>query len=129
MPNTAGVPAMMSIEQRSIEPGITVLHVQGKITAGHHARELAIKIDELVQSGARHVVFDVTDTTYIDSTGLGMIVMFGGKLKRNAGALRIVGATGLVANTLTLCKVPEIIPCYPTLEQATASFGLAAGAA
>ena len=120
---------MMSIEQRSIDPGITVLQVQGKISAGHHARELAAKIDDLVQSGARHVIFDLTETTYVDSTGLGMIVMFGGKLKKNAGELRIVGASGLVANTLTLCKVPEIIPCFATLDQATSSFGLAAGAA
>ncbi len=129
MPNTAGGTAMMSIEQHSLDSGITVLQVQGKISAGHHARELAARIDELVQSGVRHVIFDLTNTSYIDSTGLGMIVMFGGKLKKNAGALRIVGATGLVANTLTLCKVSEIIPCFPTLEQATTSFGLAAGAA
>lgn len=120
---------MMSLAQRLIEPGITLLQVQGKITAGHHARELAAKIDELVQSGVRHVIFDLTETTYLDSTGLGMIVMFGGKLKKNAGELRIVGAAGMVANTLMLCKVGEIIPCFATLGDATASFGLAAGAA
>ncbi len=120
---------MMSIEQRRLESGIAVLHIQGKIIAGHASRELAAKIDELLQSGESRVIFDLTGATFLDSTGLGMIVMFGGKLKRNSGELRIAGATGPVANTLTLCKVSEIIPCFAAVDQAAASFGIAAGAA
>jgi anti-sigma B factor antagonist len=120
---------MMSIEQRLIEPDITVLQLQGKITAGHHSRELAIKIDELLQAGAMRVVLDLTEAAYLDSTGLGIFVMYGGKLKKDGGGLRIAGARGPVATTLGLCKIAEIIPMFATVDQAADSFGLTAGAA
>ena len=118
---------MMSIEQSHIEPDITVLHIQGKITAGHSSRELAAKVDELVQAGVKRVIFDLTEAAYLDSSGLGIIVLFGGKLKQSAGELRIAGPKGPVATTLTLSKVCEIIPVFATLEQA--SFERTAGAA
>ena len=120
---------MMSIEQRTIPGDITVVQIAGRITAGHHTQELARTIDGLMQADARRVIFDLAEANYLDSTGLGIIVMYGGKLRRSSGELRIASATGVVANTLTLCKVSEIIPCYPTLDDATKSFGLAAGAA
>jgi anti-anti-sigma factor len=120
---------MMSIEQSVIPPDITVIQIEGKITAGHHTQELARKIDELLESGVKRVIFDLRDATYLDSTGLGVIVMYGGKVKKNGGELRITGARGPVASTLSLCKVSEIIPLFATTEEAAASFGIAAGAA
>ena len=118
---------MMSIEQSHIEPDTTVLHIQGKISAGHSSRELAAKVDELVQAGAKRVIFDLTDATYLDSSGLGIIVLFGGKLKQFGGELRIAGPKGPVATTLKVSKVSEIIPVFDTLGQA--SFGRTAGVA
>ena len=118
---------MMTIEQTRIEPDIIVLHLQGKISAGHSSRELAAKVDELVQAGAKRVIFDLTDATYLDSSGLGIVVLFGGKLKQAGGELRLAGPKGPVATTLTLSKVSEIISVFDTLEQA--SFGRTAGAA
>lgn len=120
---------MMSIEQRTIPGDITVVHISGKITAGHHTQELARTIDGLMQSSARRVLFDLSEATYLDSTGLGIMVMYGGKQRKDGGELRICGARGPVAGTLVLCKVAEIIPCFTTLEEATKSFGLTAGAA
>jgi len=120
---------MMSIEQRLFSPDITVIQIGGRITAGHHTQELARKIDDLLQSGLKRVIFDLHEATYLDSTGLGMIVMYGGKVRKNGGELRIAGAQGPVASTLSLCKVSEIIPLFATNEEAAASFGIAAGAA
>lgn len=118
---------MMSIEQSQVEPDIVVLHIHGKISAGHSSRELAAKVDELVQAGVKRVIFDLTEATYLDSSGLGIVVLFGGKLKQSGGELRIAGATGPVHTTLKVSKVSEIVSVFETLQQA--SFGLSAGAA
>ena len=118
---------MISIEQRLIAPDVTVLSVSGKIIAGHASFELASKVDELMQSSVRRVVFDLSAADYLDSSGLGIIVMYGQNLKKAGGQLFIAGPSGPVAHTLTLCKVAEVIPIFATLEQATTSFGKAAG--
>ena len=120
---------MMFIEQQPIEPDITVLRVQGRITAGRDSQELEWKVEDLLNTGGKRIVLDIAGVTYLDSTGLGIIVTCGGKLKKTGGELRISGATGTVAKTLVLCKVPEIIPVFATLEQAASSFDMAAGAA
>lgn len=120
---------MMTIEQRTIAPDVTVLQVQGRISLGRDSQELEWKVDDLLKADAKRIVFDLSGVTFLDSTGIGIIVMCGGKLKKSGGELRIAGPAGNVAHTLQLCKISEIVPVYPTLDAAAASFGLAAGAA
>ena len=120
---------MMTIEQRTIDPGVTVLQVQGRISLGRDSQELEWKVDDLLKAQAKRIVLDLAGVTFLDSTGVGIIAMCGGKLKKTGGALRISGPTGIVANTLALCKISEIVPVFATLEQAASSFGMAAGAA
>lgn len=120
---------MMTIELRTIDPDVTVLQVQGRISLGRDSQELEWKVDDLLKARAKRVVFDLAGVSYLDSTGIGIIVMCAGKLKDSGGDLRISGAAGNVAHTLELCRVTDIVPMFATLEQAASSFGMAAGAA
>jgi anti-anti-sigma factor len=113
---------MMTIEQRTMEPGVTVLQVQGRISMGRDSQELEWKIDDLLKAQATRVIFDLAGVNYVDSTGIGIIVMCAGKLKDSGGNLRISGAAGNVAHTLELCRVTDIVPIFSTLEQAASSF-------
>ncbi len=117
---------MIAIEQRTIEPGITVLQVQGRIVLGRVSQELEWKIDELVKAQAKRVILDLAGVSFLDSTGVGILVMCAGKLKDSGGSLRISGAAGVVAHTLELCRVNEIVPLFASLEQAASSFRTAA---
>lgn len=120
---------MMTIEQRNMDSGITVLQVQGRISLGRDSQELEWKVDDLVKSQSKHVVFDLAGVNYLDSTGIGIIIMCAGKLKDSGGQLRISGAVGNVAHTLGLCRVNDIVPLFPTVEEAASSFAKSTGAA
>ncbi len=119
---------MLTIEQHAIGFGITVIYATGRITLGRSAQELEWAVDELVKQQVNRVIFDFAGVEFLDSTGVGIVVMCAAKLKDSGGALRMAGATGVVHKTLDMCRVSEIVPMYGSVEEAAESFGLVAGA-
>lgn len=120
---------MLNIAQRTTSSGVTVLEIQGRITLGRDAQELQWKLDELPSGSANRLIVDLARVTALDSTGIGILVMCAGKLKDAGGSLRIAGATGMVAHTLQLCRVADIVPMFDNVDAAAASLGQAAGQA
>src|SRR5262249_9352972 len=100
---------MLTIEQRTLGSDIHLLQLQGRVTLGRSAQELEWKINDLMKAPARRVVFDLAGVNFVDSTGVGIIVMCAGKLKESGGSLRVAGASGVVKNTLELCRVTDIV--------------------
>lgn len=120
---------MLNIAQRTTNSGATVLEIQGRITLGRDAQELQWKLDELLGGNTKRLIMDLAGVNVLDSTGIGIIVMGAGKLKETGGSMRIAGAAGMVAHTLQLCRVADIVPMFDSVEAASVSFGQAAGQA
>ena len=64
----------MQIEERSAGD-VTVLDLKGKMTLGEGDELLKDKINSLLQQGRRKVVLNLEEVPYIDSAGLGMLLM------------------------------------------------------
>lgn len=119
---------MLKIDQHDIGFGIVVLYVQGRLTLGRSAQDLEWKVEDLLKQQLPRVVFDLSELEFLDSTGIGIIVMCAAKLKEAGGGLRIAGASGGVAHTLHLCRVPDVAPTHQTVQGAADSFAMASGA-
>ena len=98
----------------------TVLEVGGEVDV-YTAPRLREKLVELVETGARHVVVDLSRVEFLDSTGLGVLV---GALKR----LRAVNGTfGLVCAHERLLKIfritalDRVFSLYDSVAAATAA--------
>ena len=120
---------MLTFELRTMDSGVSVLVVHGRISLGRSAQELEWKVDDLLKAQSKRVIFDIAGVDYLDSTGVGILVMCAGKLKDAGGSLRISGASGNVAHTLGLCRVTDIVPMFPSVDEAESSFSSAAGTA
>jgi anti-anti-sigma factor len=48
---------------------VTIMHVDGNIDSSTHERFKA-RADELIQGGARHILVDLTHTSFVSSAGL-----------------------------------------------------------
>ncbi|HTD22961.1 MAG TPA: STAS domain-containing protein [Terriglobales bacterium] len=73
--------------QKSGEDGIVILACQGQIVAGREGSELREKVQQLLKY-TPNVVLDLGEISYIDSSGLGVLVSLystaraaGGKIK------------------------------------------------
>ena len=80
---------MLEIQSKGIEPDILVVAMAGRITMGRECKHLEWTTDSLIREAHRKVVFDLAGVTYINSTGIGIIMMSAGQLKEVGGQLRV----------------------------------------
>ena len=112
---------VVQIKREEIPPDIVVLHVGGKLVLGRDSKELEWAVEELVRANSAKIILDVENLKFVDSTGIGIIVMCSGKVKAAGGELRLVGARGMVDEVLRRTRVNAIVPFCETCDAATES--------
>lgn len=108
---------MIEFETAPREDGAVVLHARGRLDMVA-APQLRSLVSDTVAAGARRLVVDLTDTAFLDSSGLGALIA-GLKSARQAGGdLRIAGAGEQVTMVLELTQLNTVLRPYPTVEAA-----------
>ncbi|WP_406004729.1 STAS domain-containing protein [Streptomyces sp. NBC_00637] len=64
------------------------------------------------------IVADLSNVTFMDSSGINVFVNAHRRVSDAQGWLRIAGAQESVVHLLHLVGIDEIITCHPTIEQA-----------
>jgi anti-sigma B factor antagonist len=117
---------ILNIEHRKIEPDVVVMEMHGQITMGSDSQKIEWGLAQLVKERQTKVIFDLTDVCYLDSSGVGILMMCHAKLKKVGGALHLVGAKGMVEEALAMTSVSKIVPLYSTTTQAAKDFHVSA---
>lgn len=100
----------------------TVLEVQGEVEL-HNAPKLRAQLHLLCGSPNPHIIVDLNQVSFIDSTGIGVLV---GALKRAreaAGDLIIVGAKDRVHRIFEITGLLGALPLAKTVQEAEIYFG------
>lgn len=108
----------LTIERKLIEPDRVVVEIGGRIVFGPECRQIEWLISDLLSQNQKKIIFDITGVSHIDSTGVGIIVMCFGKVKKAGGDLRVAGARDVVEEVLKMTKVDRIVVLYPTVAAA-----------
>lgn len=106
----------MELDTR-IDGSVAVFRPNGRLNMTA-APELRSAVDEMVLDGVTRVVIDLSDCSFVDSSGLGALV--GGlKSARQAGGdLRIAGAPEQVRTVLALTNLDRVLTPHSTVEDA-----------
>ncbi|MET9843221.1 STAS domain-containing protein [Streptomyces ossamyceticus] len=114
----AGRPGRLSIGLTSVD-GVRVVTLRGEID--HTVRE---RFTEALlpdgDAGARTVV-DLSGVTFMDSSGVNVLVAAHHGMSDAQGWLRIAGARDPVRRLLHLVALDQVIACHPTVEEALAA--------
>ncbi|MHB8442416.1 MAG: STAS domain-containing protein [Candidatus Acidiferrales bacterium] len=72
---------------------------------------------------AEMAVIDLTNTTYLDSTALGMLIRLRSKMIRQNGCgdVRLAGANAQISRVLAICNLGTVFSLYPTVQDALAA--------
>jgi anti-sigma B factor antagonist len=73
---------------------------------------------EGVDHGARRVIVDLSDVTFVDSTALGVLIGAGKRLRDLEGSFGIVCPPGSVRRLLELTSLDHIIDIYASRAEA-----------
>jgi anti-sigma B factor antagonist len=79
----------LQIRQRERE-GIAILDLDGRITVGEEATALRDRLREITAAGVRGALLNLQNVDYIDSTGLGAMVVCFTTLRKAGGTLKLL---------------------------------------
>ena len=113
---------ILAFTKRTLQPGLSVLSIQGSIHGGTECKRFEEEINGLIAAGQTRVILDMAGVTHADSAAIGSLVRCLTNLKRAGGGVRIAGAQTMIAHSLKLTKVDLIIQMFPTVEQAAQAF-------
>ena len=103
----------MSLEIHPRErEGIAILELKGRITVGPEASALREKVTALAGAGERNVVLEMAGVDYIDSTGLGALVMCATSLRKNGGDMKLLNLNRRNIELLVMTKLATVFEIF-----------------
>ena len=101
-----------------------VISLAGEVDL-YTAPEFKQQLLEVIGQGAKHVVVDFSDTTFIDSTTLGVLVGGVKRLRPTGGSLSLVCTDQNISKIFEITGLDSVFPIYKSRDEALA--GAAAG--
>ncbi len=89
------------------------------------APEFKQQLLEVIAQGGKQVVVDFTDTTFIDSTTLGVLVGGVKRLRSNDGQLSLVCSDRNITKIFEITGLDRVFTIYPTRAEAVSQLGAA----
>jgi anti-sigma B factor antagonist len=106
-----------AITEQPIDAERHVLAVRGEIDL-FTAPELKQVLAESIEGGRIRIIVDLTDTTFLDSTALGVLIGAVKRLRSRDGALAIVNIDDNIAKTFEITGLDQIFTIVPTRDEA-----------
>ena len=108
-------------EQKHAKSGVWVITCPARIDV-NVSDELRDLITQIIAGNEFKIVLDLSDTGYIDSSGLGAIVSRISVLRSNQGDVRLAATGRNILDLLELTQLNKIIRTFPDVIEAENSF-------
>jgi anti-sigma B factor antagonist len=114
------------IEDRRVRDGVHLVAVKGEIdlfTAPEFKQRMARPIDD----GVTRLIVDLTATTFIDSSSLGVLIGAHRRLKQRKGSLVVVCDTDAIVKTFKITGLDGVFTLVPALDDTLDGDAVGAG--
>ena len=113
----------MNVKLTSRQVGdVTVIDAAGRLTLGEGASAFRDYIRDLSGKGNKKLLLNLSDVSYIDSSGIGEMVSGFTSITNNGGQLKLVGLSKRVKDLLQITKLYTVFEAYDDEAQAVRSF-------
>ena len=103
-----------------------VIALSGEVDL-YTAPEFKQQLLDVIAKGAKTVVVDFSNTTFIDSTTLGVLVGGVKRLRANDGQLSLVCSDRNITKIFEITGLDKVFTIYPTREEAVSAVGVPQG--
>jgi len=111
----------LDIEKKERE-GIAIFSLKGRITMGDEVTAFREMAQGLAQKGNQNVILDLEGVDYIDSTGLGAIVMCSTAVRKSGGVTKLLNLNKRNIELLVTTKLATIFEIFIDEQDAVNSF-------
>jgi anti-sigma B factor antagonist len=111
----------LEIHERERE-GITILELVGRITVGPEASAVRERCAQLAAAGKVNLVLELSGVDFIDSTGLGALVMCATSLRKAGGNVKLVNLNRRNIELLVMTKLATVFEIFTDEQDAINSY-------
>lgn len=108
------------ISEELLSDELALLKVKGRLDAVA-APELKSKLKELVADNHAKVIIDLTDVSFIDSSGLAALVSGFRAAREAGGSIKLAGLNGQTMMIFKLTRLDRVFEIHPDVEAAISS--------
>ncbi|HEX9919081.1 MAG TPA: STAS domain-containing protein, partial [Pyrinomonadaceae bacterium] len=101
---------------------VTVLDMSGKITIGEGSVALRSAIRKLIEEGKKKILLNLSQVSYVDSSGIGEFVASFTAIGREGGQLKLLNLTQKIQDLLAITKLLTVFDTYDDESSALNSF-------
>ena len=111
----------MDIHQRERE-GVAILDLKGRLTVGPAATQVRDALSKVIATGQNKIILNLEGVDYIDSTGLGTLVVCFTGTQKAGGALKLLNLNKRNLELLVLTKLSTVFELFNDEQDAVNSF-------
>ncbi len=104
---------------------VTIVDVSGRLTLGESVALLRDTLQHMAAEGRRNVLLNLGELTYMDSSGIGVLVSSFATFNNLDGRLKLFNLSSRVKDLLLLTKLYTVFEVYNDEASALASFSQA----
>lgn len=109
----------ISIRKRD---AVTILDLQGQVTAGAESDSLGNCLQELAVQGKARIILNLANVGKMDTSGISSIVRAFVTVDRNGGKLALLNVRGRVRMVLDMTRLLNVFPTFDDEGVAVGSF-------
>jgi anti-sigma B factor antagonist len=115
-----------NIHDEEIDSTTHVIELGGEVDL-YTAPEFKEKMVELIESGKKQLLVDLSNATFIDSTTLGVLVGGVKRLRPAGGSLTLVYTDQNITKIFEITGLDRVFPIHASREEALEAIGVKAG--
>jgi anti-sigma B factor antagonist len=113
----------MSLKLTNRQVGdVTVVDAAGRITVGEGSSALRDVLRDMVAKGQKKILLNLSEVSYIDSSGIGELVSGFTTVTNQGGSLKLLGLTKRVKDLLQITKLYTVFDVHDDEASAVRSF-------
>jgi anti-sigma B factor antagonist len=111
----------MKLKTKEIK-SVTVIELDGNMIGGPDASALNDYLHELITKNKKYVVIDLKSVSFINSSGLGMLIGGMTTMRNSGGELKLANASKKIENLLEMTKLHRVFEIHKNIDEAVESF-------
>ncbi len=102
--------------------GVVILQLKGKLMGGPDANHYRDTVVRLTGEGKKNILVDMSGVSWIDSTGLGVLISTYTTVCKAGGALKLLKLTKRIHNLFVITQLITVLEDFDDEDKAVASF-------
>jgi anti-sigma B factor antagonist len=101
---------------------VTILSLKGDLVIGEPEATFKKTVTRLLENGQVHLLVDMSQVGFLDSSGLGALVRAMTNSQKEGGQTKLLNAGPQVRRLLEMTKLDSVFELHDDLERAVSSF-------